>query len=79
MRRLVLTGFALLTAASSSLAQGHMGTPQEQQACTRDAQRLSRKQLGDDRRNRTAFNSPRRGRRRQRALQCGSIEALRPP
>ena len=32
----------------SVLAQGHMGTPQEQQACTRDAQRLCRKQLGDD-------------------------------
>jgi hypothetical protein len=48
MRRLMLTAIALLTGASSSLAQGHMGTPQEQQACTRDAQRLCRKQLGDD-------------------------------
>ena len=44
----MLTAIALLTGASSSLAQGHMGTPQEQQACTRDAQRLCRKQLGDD-------------------------------
>ena len=48
MRQLMLAAIALLTGASSSLAQGHMGTPQEQQACTRDAQRLCRKQLGDD-------------------------------
>jgi hypothetical protein len=27
MRRLMLTAIALLTGASSSLAQGHMGTP----------------------------------------------------
>ncbi|WP_442894657.1 hypothetical protein [Bradyrhizobium sp. AZCC 1577] len=31
-----------------SPSQGHMGTPQEQQACRRDAQRFSRQQLGDD-------------------------------
>jgi len=48
MRQLMLTAIALLIGASSSLAQGHMGTPQEQQACTRDAQRFCRKQLGDD-------------------------------
>ncbi len=30
------------------LAQGHMGTPEEQKACTRDAQRFCRHQLGDD-------------------------------
>jgi hypothetical protein len=48
MRQFMLAAIALLTGASSTLAQGHMGTPQEQQACTRDAQRLCRKQLGDD-------------------------------
>ena len=31
-----------------ALAQGHMGTPQEQQACSRDAQRFCRKDLGND-------------------------------
>jgi hypothetical protein len=30
------------------LAQGHMGTPQEQRACSRDAKRFCRQQLGDD-------------------------------
>ncbi len=41
---------ALLGAGqSSSFAQpGHAGSPQEQQACSRDASRLCRKQLGDD-------------------------------
>jgi len=48
MRQLMLAAIALLSGASSSLAQGHIGTPQEQQACTRDAQRHCRKQLGDD-------------------------------
>ena len=48
MRQLMLAAITLLIGASSSLAQGHMGTPQEQQACTRDAQRFCRKQLGDD-------------------------------
>jgi hypothetical protein len=48
MRQLILAAITLLIGASSSLAQGHMGTPQEQQACTRDAQRFCRKQLGDD-------------------------------
>jgi hypothetical protein len=48
MRQLMLAVIALLIGASSLLAQGHMGTPQEQQACTRDAQRFCRKQLGDD-------------------------------
>ena len=34
---------------SSSVAQpGHAGTPQEQQACSRDSSRFCRKQLGDD-------------------------------
>ncbi len=48
MRLSILAAIALLTGVSSSSAQGHMGTPQEQQACTRDAQRFCRKQLGDD-------------------------------
>ena len=48
MRQIMLAAIALLIGASSLLAQGHMGTPQEQQACTRDAQRFCRKQLGDD-------------------------------
>ena len=41
---------ALLCAGQSSgFAQsGHAGTPQEQQACSRDASRFCRKQLGDD-------------------------------
>jgi hypothetical protein len=34
MRQLMLAAIALLTGASSSLAQGHMGTPQKQQACS---------------------------------------------
>jgi hypothetical protein len=33
---------------SFALAQGHMGTPQEQSACSRDAKRFCRAQLGDD-------------------------------
>jgi hypothetical protein len=48
MRPIVLAAFFLLSGSSLSLAQGHLGTPQEQQACTRDAQRFCRKQLGDD-------------------------------
>jgi cysteine rich repeat protein len=48
MRQLMLAAIALLIGASLSLAQGHKGTPQEQQACTRDAQRFCRMQLGDD-------------------------------
>ncbi|MFB6451001.1 cysteine rich repeat-containing protein [Bradyrhizobium tunisiense] len=41
---------AALTGLSNppALAQGHMGTPQEQQACSRDAQRFCRKDLGND-------------------------------
>ena len=48
MRSSVLALVILLAETSLSLAQGHMGTPQEQQARSRDAQRLCRKQLGDD-------------------------------
>ena len=31
-----------------AFAQGHMGTPQEQKACSRDASRFCRKDLGND-------------------------------
>jgi hypothetical protein len=48
MRQLMLAAVALVIGVSSSLAQGHMGTPQEQQGCRRDAQRFCRHQLGDD-------------------------------
>ncbi|WP_456636351.1 hypothetical protein [Bradyrhizobium sp. USDA 10063] len=48
MRSVVLILVILLTETSLSFAQGHMGTPQEQQACRRDAQRFCRKQLADD-------------------------------
>ena len=44
---LVLT--LLGTGQSLGFAQsGHAGTPQEQQACSRDVSRLCRKQMGDD-------------------------------
>ena len=42
MRSIVLALVILLTETSLSFAQGHMGTPQEQQACRRDAQRFCR-------------------------------------
>ena len=48
MRLIVLATVVLLTGTSLSIAQGHLGTPQEQQACTRDAQRFYRNQLGND-------------------------------
>ncbi|HWX34573.1 MAG TPA: hypothetical protein VNZ53_44985 [Steroidobacteraceae bacterium] len=48
MRLIVLATVVLLTGTSLSVAQGHLGTPQEQQACTRDAQRFCRNQLGND-------------------------------
>lgn len=51
-RKLFLAAITLaaLTGLSEvpALAQGHMGTPQEQKACTRDAQRFCRKELGND-------------------------------
>src|SRR4051812_21564470 len=48
MRLLLLLLVILSAETSLSLAQGRMGTPQEQQACTRDAQRFCRPQLGND-------------------------------
>ncbi|WGD51662.1 hypothetical protein QA641_40655 [Bradyrhizobium sp. CB1650] len=51
-RKLLLTMIAMtaLSGLSSApaLAQGHPGTPQEQNACSRDASRLCRKDLGND-------------------------------
>ena len=41
---LTAIGFSSLPA----YAQGHAGTPGEQQACSRDAERLCRKDLGND-------------------------------
>jgi hypothetical protein len=48
MRSIVLVLVIFLAETSVSYAQGHMGTPQEQQACRRDAQRFCRPQLGND-------------------------------
>jgi hypothetical protein len=48
VRSIVLALLILLAETSLSYAQGQMGTPQERQACTRDAQRFCRPQLGND-------------------------------
>jgi hypothetical protein len=49
MRNVLLVVSLLLADISASFAQGgHMGTPQEQKACSRDASRFCRKQLGND-------------------------------
>ena len=48
MRSIIFALVILLTGTSLSFAQDHKGTPQEQQACRRDAQRFCRQQLGDD-------------------------------
>ncbi len=45
MTRLALALVLLVTSVPVAFAQG---TPQERQACTRDAQRLCRQNLGDD-------------------------------
>ncbi|MCK1383688.1 hypothetical protein [Bradyrhizobium sp. 21] len=51
-RKFLLATLTMATLSSLSaapaLAQGHMGSPQEQQACSRDASRLCRKDLGND-------------------------------
>jgi hypothetical protein len=52
-RKSVLAATLVLAALSGVsttpvLAQGHMGTPQEQNACSRDASRFCRKDLGND-------------------------------
>jgi hypothetical protein len=47
--RYVTAFFNLLSVTPSfSFAQSHMGTPQEQAACKRDASRFCRQQLNDD-------------------------------
>ncbi len=49
MSKLVLAFALFFTGLSFALAQsGQQGTPQEQQACTRDASRFCRKELGND-------------------------------
>jgi hypothetical protein len=40
--------FLSVSLCAASAQGGHLGTPQEQQACSRDASRFCRKQLGDD-------------------------------
>jgi hypothetical protein len=47
MKKLILAFALIFPGTSLALAQ-HAGTPEEQQACSRDASRLCRKQLGDD-------------------------------
>jgi hypothetical protein len=49
MPHVFLAMLLLVVGTSASYAQGgHMGTPQEQKACSRDASRFCKKQLGDD-------------------------------
>jgi len=49
MSKLALAFALFFTGLSFALAQsGQQGTPQEQQACTRDASRFCRKELGND-------------------------------
>jgi hypothetical protein len=49
MSKLILVFAFFCTSMSWASAQGgQLGTPQEQQACSRDASRFCRKQLGDD-------------------------------
>jgi hypothetical protein len=47
MRYLALAILVTFGSLSAALAQ-HAGTPQEQQACSRDASRLCRGELGND-------------------------------
>ena len=44
----VILGLAALLAANGGAQAQHMGSKQEQSACSRDAQRFCRKDLGDD-------------------------------
>ncbi len=49
MSKLIVVFAFFCTGMSWASAQGgHLGTPQEQHACSRDASRFCRKQLGDD-------------------------------
>jgi hypothetical protein len=47
MKKLAFALMLLIANVPLALAQ-HSGTPQEQSACTRDAQRFCRKDLGND-------------------------------
>ncbi len=66
MRRLpFIFLFFSMGLCSASAQSGHPGTPQEQKACSRDASRFCRKQLGDDsavqqclQQNRTKLSAP---------------------
>ena len=44
----IVLGLAALLGADGVAQAQHMGTKQEQAACSRDAQRFCRKDLGDD-------------------------------
>ena len=46
--RVFLVLFLVISGASAALAQTHQGTQTEQQACSRDASRFCRKDLGND-------------------------------
>ncbi len=47
--RALLVLLITISGVSTTLAQGsHQGTPREQQACSRDAQRFCRKDIGND-------------------------------
>ncbi|WP_407176484.1 cysteine rich repeat-containing protein [Bradyrhizobium sp. STM 3562] len=48
MGKFAIALIVALAPSSSVLAQGHAGTPEEQQACSRDASRFCRRVLGDD-------------------------------
>lgn len=44
----MVVGLTVLLGANGMALAQHMGTPQEQAACSRDAQHFCRKALGDD-------------------------------
>jgi len=48
MRQFFLAVLVVFMRVAPSFGQGHMGTPPEQAACKRDAQRFCRQQLTDD-------------------------------
>jgi len=49
MKKLLFAlALSLSALPSFAQAQGHMGTPEEQRACSGDAKRFCRSQLGDD-------------------------------
>jgi hypothetical protein len=48
MRKFAIAFTVMLAPHAAVWAQGHGGTSQEQQACSRDASRFCRKELGND-------------------------------